>query len=149
MERGSEDSVHAVRSLRGEESWDRAPKALWWEVARFPFPERDRNFVIIVMNSNQTGPLLQRELLSLTSKAVHFTNILEKIICDNYRVSASIHKIQQNTRAMEDILTTLLFSSLKYKYQSSLLPFFFLSFYFLGPLLLHTEVHRLGVELEP
>ena len=101
------------------------------------------------MNSNQTGPLLQRELLSLTSKAVHFTNILEKIICDNYRVSASIHKIQQNTRAMEDILTTLLFSSLKYKYQSSLLPFFFLSFYFLGPHLLHTEVHRLGVELEP
>lgn len=74
-----------------------------------PFaPERD--IIFVIMNSKTACPLLQWEALSLSSKAVHFTDILEKIAHHQCLCWQDVRKCE---RHMENCIPT---SSKRFRY---------------------------------
>lgn len=96
-------------ALQERNSESEHPNLLWWEVPFLTSPQRDGDIIFIVMNSKQTCPLLQREMLYQSSKVVHFTDSLEKVVCSNYSQCFYSQDMPKHKRRVEDILTTLLF----------------------------------------
>ena len=69
-----------------------------------PPPSLSSSFLrhyLLILDSKLICPLLQRETLSQSSKAVCYTNILKKTV-----LKSSVHKTCRNTRLMENCLPT-------------------------------------------